>query len=601
MNRWKKSLQFKIIVLFMVLVVLPIGGWGILNTHLITDEVEHLVVENTKEILGKQLESLDTLYRRCNEVAVQLMLDNTVRNALKSYTGELDIEGVQKYNHLKQSMENIMIQNSDYSNMMLISEHVLKNREKGKQPLITTGYFGSLSDLEETDWYQFTRYIFDTPALVRYDSPFEKKKENGSDLIFMIAYKNIGTNRKIGTLCIKIPYVFMNKVLDLDNSSMNVQQMAFDQKGNVIFDNTQSEETRQAIYNRHEFAAQYLCSYSERIDGEDYLILKGRSEVSKLGLVYVIPKKDLFSKINYIERLNGLVGILCLSFSFLVLGIIYFKILRPIAEIQKEMGKVEKGDFDIRVLEYGENEIGRLAMNFYNMVMSIKEKNQHIINDEKKKREYEIKILQAQINPHFLYNTLDSIKWMAVTKGEKTIERMTHALGQLLRKTISDNKEFVKIEEEVENVNCYVEIQKLRYYDSFDYSIKIEEECRNVYMPRLTLQPLIENALFHGIYNCGRRGKICVNIRREDGDVLIDITDNGRGMDVHELQKQDSVSSHNRTSKIGIANVNERIKLYYGERYGLHYESVKGEFTKVLVRIPYEDSRIQRKGEKENV
>lgn len=587
MKHWKSSLQIKMIFLYLILVVVPINVWGLMNIWMTTNEVEELLVENTKEIVRKQLEGLDRIYTRASEVTVQLMLDNQVKKELLEYNGELNVEGTERYNNLKAALENIMVQNSEFSNIALISEAVLKENDPEKPSMITTGYLGSIEELKKTVWYPYTRYIYNVPLLVQFEPVENDQEKNEKDMMFLMAYKDVRTNKKLGTLCIKVSKISIEKNFSIDDG-MGVQQIVYDKMGNIVYDTTQDVELRGIMDEQYDYCEEYLSVLNYDIGG-GYLILKGRSGISGTSVVYAVPKKEIFSTLWKIQGLNLLGTVLCMFFSIIVLGIFFHKVLKPVVKMQREMKKVEEGDFDISIPKVGEDEIGRLAKCFYHMIISIDEKNKQIILGEKKKREYEIKLLQAQITPHFLYNTLDSIKWMAVTQGEKTIARMAQLLGQLLRKTISDNKEFVRLKEEMECIRCYVEIQKLRYYDSFDYYEEIEAICEDVLIPRLTLQPLIENALFHGVYNCGRRGKIQVDIRKIGETVHIVVTDNGRGMDVQEIVNKNKNSD--RISKIGIQNVNERIKLYYGQDFGLEYESVKGEFTKALIKIPFRERK----------
>ncbi|MGN1142356.1 MAG: sensor histidine kinase, partial [Oliverpabstia sp.] len=530
------SLKVIIVFLYILLVVIPISLWGVLNVKLITKEVDRLLLENNSIIIQKQLDGFDDLYKKADEIAIQLMLDRNLMKEFSDYTGELDIDGVQRFNNIKFSIDNILIQHSEYSGIGLLSDAVRRAEDKKLKEEITAGYFGNMQSEEKPDWYTYTNYIFDIPCFIQYDGYQSVEDGAGTDMIFLIAYKNINTNRKLGTMCIKVPYKTIEKILSTDNK-LGIQQIIFDEKGNIIYDTVENESVREAINEYHVYDVNHLVSYTCNIENQEYLILKESSSISRVSISYAIPRTSVFHVADQIQSLNMIIGALCLLFSVLLFFVIFYKILVPLAEIKKEMEKVENGNFEITIKNYGRNEIGKLAVGFRNMIQSILEKNHQIVEAEKRKREYEIKLLQSQINPHFLYNTLDSIKWIAVAQGEKTIEKMTHALIQLLRKTISDNKEFVRIEDEIENVTCYIEIQKLRYYDSFDFDVEMDESCKKAYIPRLTLQPLIENALFHGIYNCGRRGKISLVVKKEEA-VVIEIIDNGRGMDIEEVMSR---------------------------------------------------------------
>ena len=197
-----------------------------------------------------------------------------------------------------------------------------------------------------------------------------------------------------------------------------------------------------------------------------------------------------------------------------------------------------KGDLKARAEALSDDEIGRLTQDFNQMVDSIEAYNRGMIEQEEKKRSYELMALQAQINPHFLYNTLDSIRWMAMAQGSKTIEKMSYSLIQLLRKTISSGSPFATIEEELKSLENYVDILRLRYYNTFDYEAVADPAALSCRIPKLILQPLVENALLHGIYDCGHRGHIRVNVVISEGDLMVRIRDDGCGMDPGALKTQ---------------------------------------------------------------
>ena len=177
---------------------------------------------------------------------------------------------------------------------------------------------------------------------------------------------------------------------------------------------------------------------------------------------------------------------------------------------------------------------------------------------------------------------------MAVCEKNPTIVHMVQSLIFLLRKTISNSNEFITIREELEILEKYIEIQKIRYYDSFDYETIVDPNVADALIPKLILQPLVENALFHGIHGCDRRGLIKVSVQREEDDCVIVIHDNGSGINMDRLQAQLIDTNAESFSGIGVNSVNERIKLNYGEKYGLSFSSTKESHTDVTVRFAYQ-------------
>ena len=207
--------------------------------------------------------------------------------------------------------------------------------------------------------------------------------------------------------------------------------------------------------------------------------------------------------------------------------------------------------------------------------------------EQKAKRRYELKVLQSQINPHFLYNTLDSIIWMAEWGKNQEVVKMTSSLARLLRRSISNEQEVVTIEEEIDYTEAYLTIQKMRYQDKLEYEIEAEPDIRKEETVKLVLQPVVENAIYHGIKYKEGKGLIQIRGFREGGDIILQVEDDGRGMDQDTLEH--IFEKHVRDTKsngVGLQNVHERIRLYYGAAYGLSFESEPGKGTVVTIRLP---------------
>ena len=264
---------------------------------------------------------------------------------------------------------------------------------------------------------------------------------------------------------------------------------------------------------------------------------------------------------------------------------------RPLERILSRIKTVSAGDFSPDPDIEWDNEFGDIGKGINELSISV----QHLIDSrieiENEKREYEYQMLQSQINPHFLYNTLNSIKWMASIQNATGIPEMTTALSRLLKSIAKDSRQRVPIREELAFLDDYYIIQKYRYGGSITMDVKIEDEtlCQNEIL-RFTLQPIVENAIFHGIEPKGAAGQISICVYRNDkGDVCIDITDDGIGMDqttIEGLFKSDKKNTSNFFKDIGISNVHKRLQFEYGEHYGLSFVSEIGQFTTATVTLP---------------
>ena len=212
------------------------------------------------------------------------------------------------------------------------------------------------------------------------------------------------------------------------------------------------------------------------------------------------------------------------------------------------------------------------------------------VEEQRQKRKSELKALQAQINPHFLYNTLDSIIWMAEWGKTKEVVLMTSSLAKLLRQSISNQNELVRVEEEVEYTRSYLTIQKMRYKDKLEYEIEVDEDVLGKKIPKLVLQPLVENAIYHGIKYKETKGVVRVEGGRDGDRMILKVSDDGIGMTEEQLSKIfEKRETDTRKNGVGVLNVHERIQLYYGKEYGLRFRSEEGLGTIVEVHIPWEE------------
>jgi two-component system sensor histidine kinase YesM len=214
---------------------------------------------------------------------------------------------------------------------------------------------------------------------------------------------------------------------------------------------------------------------------------------------------------------------------------------------------------------------------------------EQVKEEQKQLRKAEFELLQAQINPHFLYNTLDAIVWSAEAGNQKQVVKMVGSLSDFFRTSLNKGKEIVTIKEELQHVRSYLEIQQIRYQDILTYEIEAEDDIGGYKIPKITIQPIVENALYHGIKNKRGGGKITVSGKSEGDDIVITVHDDGQGMDFDRLmQVQNSLLSNDENDKAiyGLYNVNERIRLEFGEDYGIKIESIHGVGTTVTVRLP---------------
>lgn len=308
-----------------------------------------------------------------------------------------------------------------------------------------------------------------------------------------------------------------------------------------------------------------------------------------IKIVEMIPKKILYKE-RYVAIFTFIIVIVIILIMSIIASYILSKsISRPINELSRLMKKVEAGERDVNFHIETEDEIGQLGKSFNDMVREINRLIKEVYEKQYLVQESEFKALKAQVNPHFLYNTLESIHWMAKLKDYKGVTDMVVSLGKLLRYSTSKLSDIVKVREEIEQIENYLKIQKIRYGDKFEVKINIDEEVYDKYMLRFLLQPIVENSITHGLEQKIGKGNIEIRGSIRDNTICFEILDNGVGFG----------NSKSKGEGIGMDNVNNRVKIHYGEAYGLIVEEKDG-FTSVKILIPGTDesNNMSNRGEK---
>lgn len=401
----------------------------------------------------------------------------------------------------------------------------------------------------------------------------------------------VGSRASKGAVFIDLNYSAISELCDQNSIGDKGYVFIVDQDGNIVY-----HPQQQQLYNELQ---------TENIDAvmnaKTDTVTVGKGEHEK---IYTISRSEktgwtVVGCMNVAELLKGSrqaqrVYVVCAA-GLIVLALILSRLLArnityPIQRLRDSMKKVQTGEFPTIDLEVSsENEIGSLTKSFNVMTHRIQELMAQNIHEQEQKRKSELKALQSQINPHFLYNTLDSIIWMAEGKKNEEVVLMTASLARLLRQSISNEDELVSIGQEAEYARSYLTIQKMRYKDKLEFQIDISPAIFGVKIIKLVLQPIIENAIYHGLKYKDSKGFLIVRGYQEGEKAVLEVEDNGVGMDEETLShifEKHKVNYH--SNGVGVYNVQKRLKLYYGEEYGIVYKSKKNEGTRAVITIPME-------------
>ena len=389
------------------------------------------------------------------------------------------------------------------------------------------------------------------------------------------------------------PYIYIDELEDACDRLSELATVPGNSNDIIRVKNT-LESLRKRVQELEE-SIQGDSTYEDRIAFFDNDI-KGLTSLVQDGIldyIYVETmnfnnvQAELNARIKSTISMSIIVSLVAFTAALLMTFQATRSITTPIRKLCDLTYKVAEGDFTVKTDVGNLDEIAVLTESFNNMTEEIGILVDDIKHQEENLHIAEVKLLQAQINPHFLYNTLDAIVWLAEEKKSEEVVSMVTSLSDFFRTTLSKGEEFITVREERLHIESYLKIQQFRYQDIMEYEINMDESIYSYVIPKLTLQPLVENALYHGIKNKRGKGMIQITGTKEGDALVFQVRDNGRGMTEEELKRLSQIIEKKETDEgkggFGLANVNQRIRYYYGEEYGISVRSVSGEGTEVRV------------------
>lgn len=402
-------------------------------------------------------------------------------------------------------------------------------------------------------------------------------------------YEHYSKSRVIGYTLISIEEkIFSKTVLEpvgLSDSS-NIMYMNLD--GTVLSSWNRSialgEKTDEELLKKiQERLPKKTDSFSIHENGEEQLVTYIFNKNLNQLFVYTMPYHYINSEVYAILKQILVVVMFLVLLCIGIVAMVYQGIMSPIKRMLEFCREVSEGKLSVRIQDKHKDELSRLSGSMDHMADTIEHLMDQQKTQEKKKRELELQMLQYQLNPHFLFNTLNSLRFVAAMHKDQIVSDGIQALSSLLQNTLTNKNEYITIQEELENLENYFSILRIRYAGSFEYSFHVEEdELLSCLVPKLILQPLAENSVMHGSSDNGTVMEIQITCWRENKDVMIELSDDGKGFEVTD----DALAPHPERKRIGVANVNDRIQLNFGRKYGLKINSQPGKGTTCTLTLP---------------
>ncbi|MGI6403387.1 MAG: sensor histidine kinase [Oscillospiraceae bacterium] len=406
----------------------------------------------------------------------------------------------------------------------------------------------------------------------------------------------------MGLIVININYDFVREMFMASAIQANERILIVNSEGQIIFNFPHFTSYTPFLESHPEILIPDHLQMEGKVFGQDSIIVSETINMADWKIIRLIDMESITAETSRVSRLLRLVLMASAVTSLFCSLTLARLITKPIRRLRDACQRVEQGDLTTRVEIRSRDEMGNLGRTFNMMIAQLRESFEKEMQDQQRKAEMQFQILQAQINPHFLYNTLDSIKWMAVMQNANNIAEMSTSLIHLLKYNLAQPDANTTLQDEVESVKNYVRIQKFRYSDNFDLTTRLDPETLHCKVLRFMLQPLVENSILHGFDNLDARYQISIASFFSDDCLHIKVIDNGSGMNPEQTRQiNEGWDKGTRFNKnIGIQNIRERIQLHFGKEYGLTYSSEPyvGTIAELILPvIPGDDSPMEEKGE----
>ncbi len=553
------KLRYKLAIFYSLFCFLPVMllFWlSFLQMRSIIDDKGKM---NLQSYLQQSVSSMDRTLDGYNSLSDYIAFDRTLAEVFSMEYGT----PYEQYEQLTQKVDPILRTASYFHGGM---QQITIYTDNGMVKHDTT--VAPVSEIEETDWYQKT---LEHPGLNWFANYQEKTLFSARKLAFS------GAREGVNILYMDVDY----QKLFTPYAETLISECGLyitDQDGKLVF-----EESRFSGKNQN-----YDLTYSEFLEqrdrgSTDYIILCEQSNTTGWTVWLYQPVGLAGEAMRPIGVMAGVTILICIFAAVLAYFITSGMVSSRIERLTHFMQEVQEGSMDMQMESDDRDEIGMLYRGFGSMMKRIRTLINEVYLSKITQKEAELKALQAQINPHFLYNTLSLINWKALAAGEEDISRMTLALSTFYRTALNRGRNVLQVETELSNTRAYLEIQSMLHDGDFDYEIEAQTEILQCESLNLILQPLVENAIHHGIEEkTDGRGKITVRGWKEDNCVWFMVEDNGVGMEQEVADKILTMESKG----YGVRNVDERIRLCYGEKYAMKVESVVGKGTKMTIHFP---------------
>ncbi|HEY4390147.1 MAG TPA: sensor histidine kinase [Paenibacillus sp.] len=585
------SIKTKMMLFFLLVILVPILTMFV-NSYISSQQLlERKYTDLLQDISQQANIRIEEFLRDTNQISL------ISSYGINSYVSAVSQDNYPVQNYLRDSSK----ANENQAAQLLMNYITMKDRAFSIYIYNLNGgkdlYISSDKPVDYTyypgdeDWFreflQSEAITIDMPTRLDHQT----KRENNWAIFNVRKIFDIEDGKLLGVMVISIDIDFVNRLNERMNNSGMSSFTIVNADDEVIFNSNYDligkpfAETFPLDSPKKLVSARQIVSSG----GKDYILIRTPFEDHDWTTYLYMPVDDLAVEGNILKRNLLYIVVILLLFAFVSSFYLSNLITRPIKRLMKNMTLVEQGKFDNLPDVKSNDEIGLLSVRFEHMSAELKQLVERIYQEQEEKAEAEIRALQAQINPHFLYNTLNSLKWIASMQRSDKIVEMTEALISILRYSSKNESRLVPIREELDHIEHYFTIQKVRYFNKIMVVYEIDEALVDYSILKLSIQPIVENTIFHGIANLDGEGIITISVAPSgEHDIAVTVSDNGKGMDEETAARlrQQLIGMETGVGGIGVSNVHSRIRRVFGVGYGISFHSESGAGASFTITIP---------------
>lgn len=570
----KFSLQATFFTSFIAISAVLITLLGMTSYYITNREVVNETISSRILLLNEINKQIDYQLQAIENDALVVASNPEVQNYLQEQ--ELSYERLQQHSDLLDLISRYSYVKNSIHSVQLFAKNSTTSSYRG-----VNGIF-AYSFMEESPDYKVVQHA-DAAWLGSHSLEIGEYLSIEEQVVSY--YRKVWSTQgeELGILVFNMKLSYMNELISasmtvgnryIADSSMRLIVEAHESEDIAVsFESVEQQLSKQLLHSNTEGKSHAIV---ESAHSKQLLIWNEQPRTQWVAMD-MIPWESITEGSRQIQRTILFAVLICVVLAVGFALMLSKQFVNPIKSLVYAMTQLKNGKMDSRVNNDYSNEFGYMNQHFNSMAGEIEDLIHKLNVQHQKAREAELKVLQEQMNPHFLYNTLDAMNWHAIAIGSNDISRMLSLLGKMMRIGLSSGNAFIPIAKEAEHLHCYVELQKIRLQHTIDFHIQLSEDLFPYYIPKITLQPIVENAIIHGFHS-RRTGSIEVKGWITCNKIKLEIKDNGHGIPEHK----DIYSSDHH----GLRNIKERIELYYGPQYGLSIESERGIGTTVLITLP---------------